>query len=99
MGSDLDWLPQYTVGNEILDRQHRALLSSGKFLHSLLEQKSPLQDFESVVAEGLEIFLGMLIAHFADEEALMLESDYPSFLLHQKRHHDCIEFFTSAQQT
>lgn len=93
MNSGLNWLPQYSVGHDLLDRQHQVLLNSGKHLHLLLDQKSSLQDFELVIAEALEIFLGTLKVHFKDEEAIMLESGYPDFNRHKECHRDCIEFF------
>lgn len=71
----MEWKDAYSVGNELLDSQHRQLIE----LVNQLTGETPLSD----VLEGLRRYAE---THFQTEEGLLEAAEYPELEEHQKYH-------------
>lgn len=69
------WKPEYSVGDDHLDEQHRGLI---QLIHML--------DDESRMAEVLDRLDIYVDEHFRDEEAMLEEADYPNLAAHKQQH-------------
>jgi hemerythrin-like metal-binding protein len=75
-----DWSPDYSVGNEILDFQHKALID----MFNDIKSKTQLSQAEQ---NNYFLFLSHYVAnHFTTEERLMREHHYPSIEAHLVEH-------------
>lgn len=72
---DFIWRPEYSVGDEHLDGQHRGLIE----LIDLLENESRMGE----VLERLEIYVD---EHFRDEEGMLEKAGYPDLAAHKQQH-------------
>lgn len=80
----VEWQPSYSVGNQVLDDQHKKLLSLCKNAVQCMSDESP---------EGVRLFHDILNelseyvrTHFSTEEALMKACGYPRLAQHQREH-------------
>jgi hemerythrin len=76
------WKPEYSVGHWEIDEQHRKLIAILNSLHeAMLSRKT---------AQQLSITLNDLVQytqrHFASEERIMRENQYPAIAAHRKQH-------------
>lgn len=75
MPNRVEWEPRHSVGNEILDHQHRDILTRCNALADCVADDSEegrqefLKDFDDLMAFARE--------HFVTEEALLASSGYP----------------------
>jgi hemerythrin-like metal-binding protein len=76
------WKPEYSVGIEKFDRQHKVLVH---YLNELYEalQAGRGQRALAHVLNGLMVYTR---THFADEEALMKRCGYPGYAEHKRKH-------------
>jgi hemerythrin len=73
---------KYLVGNELLDAQHKVILSyMAKVYMYLLAGKKEKDLFELV--DRLDTFCKL---HFLDEEKVMEELDFPEIAIHKAQH-------------
>jgi hemerythrin len=84
MISEYDWRESYSVGNVIIDQQHKKILMLCAESAKCLESTGP---------EGCEKFHDLLHEmaictreHFAKEEALLLARNYPMLVEHAEEH-------------
>ena len=74
------WSPELETGNEAIDEQHK----------QLFKLTSDLAEAAAYNSETLEETLNFLVAytikHFADEEALQVKYNFPSYENHKKLH-------------
>jgi hemerythrin len=84
MPNRVQWNPGYSMGNELLDSQHRNLLEQCNTLADCIADAGPESDlkfndtFAALMAQARE--------HFAAEEALLTECGYPMLEEHQNEH-------------
>jgi hemerythrin len=86
------WSEKYSVNIALLDRQHQALFGTINELKDALSNA----DGAVVVREILKKLIQFALTHFASEEALMTEHDYPGLETHrteQKRFVQSMEKF------
>jgi hemerythrin-like metal-binding protein len=76
------WCDEYSVNIEEIDTQHQRMLELVNNLHSSVEACVDKNDLKRLLVELVE-FTGM---HFATEERLMKEHDYPDLVKHHKEH-------------
>jgi hemerythrin len=76
------WKEEYSMGVEKIDRQHKHLF---EIINKLVEQVGLSADTE-LVSETLMEMVNYAREHFADEEKLMKEYDYPEIELQNKQH-------------
>jgi hemerythrin len=72
---DFSWKPEYSVGDDHLDAQHRGLIE----LINMLDEQSRMGE----VLEKLEIYVD---EHFRDEEAMLEKAGYPDLAAHKQQH-------------
>lgn len=72
---DFVWKPEYSVGDEHLDSQHRGLIE----LIDMLDDVSRMGE----VLERLEVYVD---EHFRDEEAMLEKVGYPDIAAHKQQH-------------
>jgi len=69
------WRPEYSVGDDHLDEQHRGLIE----LIDMLEDDSRMSE----VLERLEVYID---EHFRDEEGMLANAGYPDLTAHKQQH-------------
>ena len=81
------WSSDYETGNANVDEQHTELFS-------LVQQVLDADAFTDT-KENVETVIGFLsnyaVRHFATEETLMLESNYPDYEKHKALHDDFVK--------
>ncbi len=84
MADNLGWKDEYSVGNELIDQQHRKLLSICREVMALSDDGSRdyLEDYHQVLDE----MTSYARLHFKDEEALLEKAGYPRMDEHQAQH-------------
>ena len=76
------WVNDLATGNEKIDTQHKRLVSA---LNDLLDACSSGQGRTKVNAT-MDFMVDYVIQHFADEEKLQLQYNYPGYVNHKNLH-------------
>ena len=77
-----DWSPKYTVNHPVMDEHHHTLF---KLVDQLSEAIIEKRENE-VIREVLNSLLNYTIMHFAAEEKLMRQANYPDLAVHKEAH-------------
>jgi hemerythrin-like metal-binding protein len=72
---DFVWKPEYSVGVERLDHQHRGLID----LINMLDDESRMAE----VLDRLEVYVD---EHFREEERMLEQASYPELARHKQQH-------------
>jgi hemerythrin len=80
------WQSSYSVGNWVLNNQHKVLLSLCKQTIECVSAEGP--DFVGHFSIIRDDFLDSLDAHFRTEENLLRYCAYPLLLQHQEEHRE-----------
>jgi hemerythrin-like metal-binding protein/PAS domain S-box-containing protein len=90
----IKWTKDISVGDQILDNQHKELLTTINKLVIALNENKEKQIIRSIVG-----FLSNYITeHLRYEEEYMLKHDYPGFEQHQKIHERFIEIYLELKE-
>lgn len=84
-----EWRNEWTLGIEIIDRQHRQLAVMFNKIVELYLGNGGQTDSEqrsNQLHEQLNIFYEKVREHFNDEENLMLKANYPDHTKHARDH-------------
>ena len=76
------WDSSLESGYEKVDKQHRQLVSA---LNNLMEASASGKG-DAAVMDTLDFLTGYAIKHFADEEQLQVDYEYPDYLMHKRIH-------------
>jgi len=76
------WHKEYSTGNSLIDYQHQRLFTIVNTLHDAMMQGRG----KDVMQKTLEELIKYTVEHFATEEKLMLENDYPNYKEHKRKH-------------
>ena len=76
------WRPEYETGFSTVDEQHQHLFDIINRLHQAMSQGHG----KDVIKETLDEMIEYTVEHFAMEEKLMREQEYPSYQEHKKIH-------------
>src|SRR5579859_7631936 len=76
------WRSEYSVGNDLIDSQHRHLLE----LAGLLRRALATGQAVSIVEEALRALQAYVSEHFAEEEALFDAIGSPASKAHRRQH-------------
>jgi hemerythrin len=79
------WDPKFSVHIALIDEQHQKLIDTANLLYDAIIQGRSADVLD-------EIFIRMadyVSVHFATEEKLMLEYQFPGYDEHKKEHTDC----------
>lgn len=74
------WLPEYSVGHEIVDKQHQQIFAMINELHTAI----PLQEESTIIKKVLEEMADYIEYHFDTEKSYLKEM--PEFARHEKIH-------------
>jgi hemerythrin len=80
-----EWKEEYEMGVEVVDRQHKKLLSIGRKLMTLIRTTDIIENFEEIKLIMNELRL-YTIEHFSREEQFMKENGYPDLTSHAMEH-------------
>jgi len=80
----VEWQPDFSVGNDELDEQHKKLLGLCKMAVSCMADESP--EGTLLFHDILNELSGYVRTHFRTEEALMKACGYPLLAQHQREH-------------
>ena len=78
----LSWHDNYNINVASIDEQHRQMLGIALELHAAVSE----QLGKDALLEILDRLMEFSRTHFAFEEALMVEHDYPGLKSHQEEH-------------
>ncbi len=90
--SYMEWKPEYNLGVETVDRQHKKLVDIINLLYESTQPDAGKDELHALVeildkeATAINEMLEYTIKHFKDEEKLMALHKYPEFDEHKKRH-------------
>ena len=76
------WDASLETGYEKVDNQHKQLVAA---LNNLMEASASGKG-DTAVMDTLDFLTGYAVKHFADEEKLQVQFDYPDYLVHKRIH-------------
>lgn len=85
MGNQLAWNQRYNIGVEIIDNEHKKLIS---ILNKLFDLGLQEEKSQWVCQEAVKYFKDHALQHFADEEAYMASIAYEGLELHRRIHNN-----------
>lgn len=92
MSDTLKWSEDFSVGNDLIDSQHRDLFALVALIAEMAARPEPTPEDETVVARTLLALRNYVRVHFSDEERLMAEAGYPELLEHIEEHRTFAEW-------
>jgi len=87
----LEWKDAYSVGIDVIDKQHKELFQLIQQFHGNLDELS-LLDSLTDSSKRIKIYGTILnmrsffLSHFSTEERYLMRCQYPDFLAHKKEH-------------
>ena len=91
----LEWKPEYDVGIESIDRQHRKLVGMINNLQTAVDYSTG-EEFER---KALDDLVDYTRTHFKYEEGLMEQNGYPDFEAHRAEHERMIATVDEVLET
>jgi hemerythrin len=82
MSAIIEWSDQLTIKHEVIDQQHQVMIQMINHLHDCITKPELKSEFSS----QLEQLCNYTMSHFATEEQLMQQLDYPHLARHQAQH-------------
>ena len=76
------WSKEYETGDLNVDREHREIF---RLVQQVIDTKA-LIDKDAKIKIALGFLSEYTVTHFANEEKIMIESDYPHYAEHKKIH-------------
>ena len=89
--SSTDWRPEYSVGNQALDDQHRVILTLCARIRNLSRSDPDYFDKLHIALHDMSVYASR---HFRDEEKLLDEIDYPEADSQRQEHDHYQEMLT-----
>lgn len=83
----LQWKPEYSVGVESMDDEHREMIGLINDTYEKLESDPDADQVEQCLGE----IFSTISMHFALEERLMRKSDYAEYQAHKNDHEDLLD--------
>lgn len=80
----IEWKDSFSVGNDEIDRQHKRLFQLTNELHDGMMRG----EGRAVVGSLLEQVISYTKTHFAAEEQMMAQAQYPDLPAHRAKHQD-----------
>lgn len=83
MDGQLEWLEEYEIGVEEIDKEHKRLF---KIINKLFSSAEDGENYRRTCQEGIKFFRGHAVKHFAEEELYMATMGYEGLERHKKIH-------------
>lgn len=80
-----DWKDEYSIGIELIDKQHRHLFEIGKRIIDLAEAQDGFDYYDEIV-EVIQELKEYTVYHFGYEEELMAKYEYDNYEKHKFEH-------------
>ena len=77
--NSIEWKPEFSVKNELIDKQHRGLLD----LFNQIADRRQTENDAYAIFENLANYIN---EHLSSEESLMKEKRYQGYETHKKQH-------------
>jgi hemerythrin len=90
----IQWTPEFSVGLEEIDEQHKELFNRINVLLNACNQGQGKQ----IVGETIDFLEQYVKNHFGSEEKQMIKFAYPEYLPHRKEHQQFIESFSEIKE-
>lgn len=90
----LVWNEKLETGIQSMDNQHKYWLLLMNNLHDAVQERLD----KTIIDQTLTGMLHYTHIHFAHEEKLLFENDYPGYAYHKKLHDDFIEQLEELQK-
>ena len=81
------WRPQLSVGNEVIDRDHKYLFCLINTVELVFNHHKHSKDIDLVLGQLQEF----AEEHFAREQKIQADIDYPYFLVHESLHGELMQ--------
>ncbi|MDX9767133.1 MAG: bacteriohemerythrin [Ectothiorhodospiraceae bacterium] len=81
------WRPQMSVGNQLIDNDHRYLIC----LINTVELSLRVPENRDLVSAAIEQLMQYTADHFAREEAIQLKIQYPKYMAHKQEYQDIMD--------
>ncbi len=82
----ITWHDDYSINVCQIDFQHQELVELVNQLHDAVKSHSNPQTLDRLMIKLIE----STTEHFATEEKLMIENDYPGYTIHKSQHDDLL---------
>lgn len=83
MGNQLIWNKRYSIGVEVIDKEHKKLFN---ILNKLFEFGQQEEKSQWVCQEAVKYFKDHALQHFVDEEVYMASINYEGIEMHKRIH-------------
>lgn len=83
MEGRFEWREEYSIGVDVIDKEHQRLF---QIINKLFAFREEGKDNQWVCQEGIKYFKGHAVKHFADEEDYMESIGYPELERHRSIH-------------
>lgn len=83
----IEWKREYETGVPLVDEQHQNLVEIINRFEDALQKGRGTRQMNEILRD----LAGYTQEHFACEERLMQEAEYPQFLLHQAQHRQLLQ--------
>lgn len=83
----MNWKPEYAIGIEIIDEQHKRLFDIAEEAEALLGMPNHIDRFDEIIKIAQEL-KDYVVFHFRAEEEILKEIEYKKFFTHCIHHHD-----------
>lgn len=93
MEGQIEWQESFSIGVDIIDKEHRRLF---QIINKLFKFREEEKDSEWICQEGIKYFKGHAVQHFADEEAYMESIGYEGLERHKSIHRGFREYTLPA---
>jgi len=90
----ITWQPEYDIGIQEIDEQHKKLVALINDLYSAIVRKSNQEELAKVI----EAVVDYTKVHFAIEECLLRMFEYDEYTLHKRGHDLFVEKISSIDQ-
>lgn len=92
------WQDKYKIGLEMVDTQHEKLFEIAGRIYDLVKISEDIDKYDQIV-EVIQELKDYTVFHFKEEEAYMLERNYPKFISHRMLHKEFIYKVNSVNIT
>jgi hemerythrin len=83
-GQFMEWNDHYLVGIELIDEQHRELLSQINNLYLSCQKKE--KEAQTLFKKNIHLLLRYITYHFSTEEKMLKHIKYPDLAAHSQQH-------------
>lgn len=95
MAEIIKWDDKYSVGNVLLDSQHKKLVFLINELHAAMKDGKGKDALQKVL-DDLVLYT---IEHFSTEEQMLLKISYPDYADHKKKHEELTKQAVNLQSS